>query len=366
MKPSNVLGLILVASILAGCGQDPSSEPENKPALPPPSAEAIENAPDLALSAGEIAEIDVNPDNSSSSSAEFALSTSSSSSVSLSGGATTTYTQSITTGDTLYVASVPVIGDLDVEVWRGPTRVGSSVKGAGYVDRIFLTPSISSTTSYSIRLICYGTTACGGSFMVSVGDNSAFSTSAAVGYVNQRSFRSASTTGDMCVIGTTQVIGECMCSNTTAAEEVIHHGKRRISEVRAVAEDLFRNTNDPTNGAAIRANLRARLRDVYGFASCVEVTASSSSSLFSSIRSELRQGHLLLLRSSSFFANGHYTRVKGYTSTNVLVDDPYGRWLGSVGSYTANTIDQSSTTGRGVSYVVSSLSVGGTSLITCQ
>jgi len=290
---------------------------------------------------------------------------------SLAGGQSRVYAVSVAAGETLVAHAVPdgVTGNVDVQLYDADPnapfslaqRLAASVRGAGYVDALYWSLPMGAAVMRYVRFLCVSGP-CAFKGYVSVGDGNRLKLADV--YLNQRSFTTAS---GKCKSssGGTLADGECYCAPASAATRVVLDGKRRVDALREVATDLF-GTNTSV-GAADRTALMQRLREVYGYATCAETAYGTG--MLATLKAALRNGSMVLFRSSRLTSAGHYVAVIGYELVagrhRLTVDDPYGRWS-ATDVYTTNTTSQSSAVGRGQSYDYLDITNPSASIIVCR
>lgn len=286
----------------------------------------------------------------------------------------------IAAGETASVHSTPlnVNGNLDVFLYDGNplvpnawgprvTSVAQSTRATGFVDQIYFTaPATSATRTYYVKLSCTSGT-CAFSTQIGKGNATAFTTGGI--YLNQRSFIppvGQQPSGKCLLNNATYADGECMCAPVSAAMGLILGGKRPLSELRSAASDLFTTNN--SSGGADRTKLMRRLETTYGYSRCSET--SNKATMLDSLKTGLRAGNMVIFRSATFSAYGHYVFVRGYGftngRTNIMVDDPYGAWSKPGLWLPPNSKDVSSTNGMARPYDYQTLTTGDASIIICN
>lgn len=98
------------------------------------------------------------------------------------------------------------------------------------------------------------------------------------------------------------------------------------------AETIFSQTSSVDKGLLGRTGLANHLEDEWNFSS-VNFDSSGWSDLYKKIQEEIKAGRPLILGSRSMTSAGHYMVVTGYdgndyNSAELIINDPYGKWLG--------------------------------------
>lgn len=292
--------------------------------------------------------------------------------VTLATGQSKVYPVTVGAGDVLVAQVVPAseVGNANLAVFDRdpsaafavPVLLAQSSRAAGYVDGVFLPRPVGATTTYYAKVIC-ASGPCSFTVHVGAGDRTTFRMGST--YLNQRSFLSASgkckSSG-----GATLRDGDCMCAPASAASRLVLDGKRKVSELRTVAEDLFKT--NLWGGAADRTALMNRLVRSYGYNRCAE-TSYESGAMLETLKTELRAGAFVLFRSKRLTSAGHYVVARGFQTVNgrshVFVDDPFGAWL-SLDRYSLNGDSPSSAVGQSRSYDYLNASGPGSSVIVCK
>lgn len=273
----------------------------------------------------------------------------------------------LTPNQTLSAFTLPLntSTDVDIEIRRGAAVVASARRAGGYADLVTYRNTLANqTTQYTVRLICFRGP-CGFESAIGVGSDTEFNVGSA--YLNQRSF--TANTGRCCVGAQCRPAvaadwgadGECYCAPSSMAMALTAIGRVRIDRTRAVATALFGTNN--TEGAALRGALETYTEQTYGV-TCDYITGATT--MWNRLRTALRAGQAVVLRSKGFSSAGHYVRVRGYRNGAIHVDDPYGAWS-SFGNWSPrNTTSTMSRSGQGRWITWSAVSSGDAGLLICR
>lgn len=359
MRWNSLLLLGMVA--LSGCEGESTRFDESaleKPSMPEPTAAESEAALQVEVAAGALWSYDLPV--SQNGRLEQALAPTSRDrwiNAGLSAGQSMLFSLALDVGDTLHASHAPTtsLGDVDVQVTDpAGVRVAASAHATGWVDQVFYTARAAG--NHTVRLYCFATP-CGSHFVLGRGNDTGFLTAGE--YFNQRS---RTQVNRRCTnsAGAWIADGECMCAPSSFAMGLVSRGLRRVADLGAIVTDLF--TTNGADGAANRASLMNRLRDVYGIP-CREVTRNA----YPEIKTALRAGRVVVFRSPAFSGAGHYVHVRGFSGQGTLVvDDPYGAWSRRNVWDPSNTTGAFSTNGVGRSYPWASIWAAGASVVICQ
>ena len=129
-------------------------------------------------------------------------------------------------------------------------------------------------------------------------------------------------------------IGWAACSSAASAMVLGYHGyiEDDSQSMILAAETIFAATSDPERGLLSRDGLAEFLVDEWGYTS-VHFEYDTPAALYDLVRIELNEARPLILGTRSINSYGHYMVVTGYDghrydNASVLLNDPYGRWIG--------------------------------------